>query len=103
MRSGPIPDARRLLLQAGVAMFIVVAVPLALSVVVSAATHAPRRGAVNVRVNQVGYPTNGAKRAVVLAGRPLRGASWSIAGSSVHGRVGRRLPSWSKRFPYEYS
>ncbi len=60
-----------------------------------------------VRVNQVGYPLEGAKRAYLLTSEAETGATFSVLaeGGSVaaSGAIGERLGRWSARFPNVYA
>jgi hypothetical protein len=61
-----------------------------------------------VRIDQLGYPATGAKRAYLLSSVRATGASWSVRPASggtpvLTSSVGLPLGSWSTRFPYVYA
>ncbi len=61
-----------------------------------------------VRVDQVGYSSDGPKRAYLMATRPESGATFSVvqaaSGQNVFsGTIGDTAGSWSKRFGYVYA
>ncbi len=63
-------------------------------------------GEAYVRVDQLGYPSSGAKQAFVIASSPQTGAHFSVraeGGASVYeGTLGASSGSWSSVFPYVY-
>jgi endoglucanase len=61
-----------------------------------------------VRVDQLGYPSPGSKRAYLIASAAESGATFSVQASSggaetINGSVGRSLGRWSSRFPFVYA
>lgn len=60
-----------------------------------------------VRVNQVGYPSDGAKRAFLLAPVAETGATFEVLATDgsvmASGSVGERLGKWSNAFPDVYA
>src|SRR5205814_3201666 len=61
-----------------------------------------------VRVNQLGYPSGGAKRAYLMASGAETGATFTIknsSGTSVFGptAIGANLGSWSGGYPDVYA
>lgn len=71
------------------------------------ATDAGGGGSAFVRVNQVGYPSEGAKRAYLLASESETGATFEVRaadGSVVaSGPIGDRVGHWSGRYPDVYA
>ena len=84
-----------------------VAVLLVLQLVVVPVSAAPSSAAsAFVRVNQVGYPSAGSKRAYLLASTAEAGATFEVrAGSTVAfaGTVGSDLGAWSSAYPHVYA
>jgi endoglucanase len=60
-----------------------------------------------VRVNQVGYPANGSKRAYLMASGVETGATFAVKNSSgttlFSGPIGANLGSWSNSYPDIYA
>src|SRR5215470_2935040 len=61
-----------------------------------------------VRVNQVGYPASGSKRAYLMASGSEAGATFTVknaSGSTVFGptAIGANLGSWSSSYPDVYA
>src|SRR5690242_14837473 len=59
-----------------------------------------------VRVNQVGYPAGGPKRAYVMSSTDAAGASFAVrAGNTVvaSGTLGPRLGSWSQTYAFVHA
>src|SRR5947209_16341503 len=60
-----------------------------------------------VRVNQVGYPANGSKRAYLMASGVETGATFAVKNSSgatlFSGPIGANLGSWSNSYPDVYA
>src|SRR5437867_9337373 len=61
-------------------------------------------GATFVRVNQVGYPTGGAKRAYLMSAVDATGAAFIVKNASgaviFSGQAGGSLGSWSRTYPF---
>lgn len=59
-----------------------------------------------VRVNQVGYAAAGAKEAFLLAGSPVKGATWRLVGAGgrtvASGRTGASLGTWNTTYRAVY-
>src|SRR5437667_4883561 len=60
-----------------------------------------------VRVNQVGYPANGSKRAYLMASGVETGATFAVKNSGgttlLSGPIGANLGSWSNSYPDVYA
>ncbi|HEY1332110.1 MAG TPA: glycoside hydrolase family 9 protein [Actinomycetota bacterium] len=60
-----------------------------------------------VRVNQVGYPTTGAKRAYLMSSTAESGAEFRVVdasgGTAYSAAVGASVGSWSSHFPFVYA
>src|SRR5881227_123291 len=60
-----------------------------------------------VRVNQVGYPANGSKRAYLMASGVETGATFAVKNSGgttlFSGPIGANLGSWSNSYPDVYA
>jgi endoglucanase len=68
---------------------------------------APTPNAAFVRVNQVGYPTDGSKRAYLMSTAPETGATFSVKNASgatvLTAPVGASLGAWSNSFKNVYA
>jgi endoglucanase len=78
------------------------------ALILAAAVAIPRAGSAAtdafVRVNQVGYTTDGAKRAYLMSGVDLSGKTFSVHGATdFSGTIGTSLGSWSKNYPFVYA
>ncbi len=88
-------------------MAVTLALPIAPRVKRTAAP-APSAGARSafVRVDQVGYPTGGPKRAYLMSTGPETGATFQVRDGRGHvayvGSVGPSLGAWSDAFPFVY-
>jgi endoglucanase len=74
---------------------------VALLAAVSRAAPAPTSAF--VRVNQVGYPSNAAKRAYLMSSTDLAGTTFTVRNSSqpvMTGTVGASLGSWNRAYPF---
>jgi endoglucanase len=82
-----------------------------LGVALAAAIAIPRAGSAAtdafVRVNQVGYTTDGSKRAYLMSGVDLAGTPFSVRGAAggapFSGTIGASLGSWSRSYPFVYA
>jgi endoglucanase len=74
---------------------------------VATARAAPAPNSAFVRVNQVGYPSAGSKRAYLMASAPETGATFSVkdsTGATVHSAlVGASLGAWGNTFKSVYA
>jgi endoglucanase len=63
-------------------------------------------GGAFIRVDQIGYPTNGSKVAYVMSGTKLNGAPFQVKNSSdetvLSGALGATTKKWSKKYRYVY-
>ena len=76
----------------------------ALSAVVAMSGAAPAPASAFIRVNQVGYPTNAAKRAYLMSSTDLAGETFSVLNASndavLSGPVLQSLGSWNRAYKF---
>lgn len=90
-----------------IASIVSVGILLVLQLAVVPVSAAPSGGATAfVRVNQVGYPSSGSKRAYLMASTGESGATFEVrAGSSLvlAGSIGSDLGAWGSAYPHVYA